>query len=134
MAKTKKRFALLIPTLLVAVVLVCGVSSKVEKGSVTTIGVEEFAKIIKQKKVRLIDVRTPKEYAEEHLQGAENIDVKAADFGEKTKEIKGKVAVYCRSGKRSLNAANQLAAQGCTVYDLGGGIVAWKQAGKPTTK
>ncbi|MCR4816013.1 MAG: rhodanese-like domain-containing protein [Bacteroidales bacterium] len=134
MAKTKKRLALLIPALLVAVVLVCGVSSKVEKGSVTTIGVEEFAKVIKQKKVRLIDVRTPKEYAEEHLQGAENIDVKAADFGEKTKEIKGKVAVYCRSGKRSLNAANQLAAQGCTVYDLGGGIVAWKQAGKPTTK
>ena len=134
MAKTKKRLALLIPALLVAVVLVCGVSSKVEKGSVTTIGVEEFAKVIKQKKVRLIDVRTPKEYAEEHLQGAENIDVKAADFGEKTKEIKGKVAVYCRSGKRSLNAANQLAAQGCMVYDLGGGIVAWKQAGKPTTK
>lgn len=134
MAKTKKRLALLIPALLVAVVLVCGVSSKVEKGSVTTIGVEEFAKVIKQKKVRLIDVRTPKEYAEEHLQGAENTDVKAADFGEKTKEIKGKVAVYCRSGKRSLNAANQLAAQGCTVYDLGGGIVAWKQAGKPTTK
>ena len=134
MAKTKKRLALLIPALLVAVVLVCGVSSKVEKGSVTTIGVEEFAKVIKQKKVRLIDVRTPKEYAEEHLQGAENIDVKAADFGERTKEIKGKVAVYCRSGKRSLNAANQLAAQGCTVYDLGGGIVAWKQAGKPTTK
>lgn len=100
---------------------------------VKTVGVEEFAEIIAQKNVRLIDVRTPKEYAEGHIAGAENIDVKAADFAERIKDIKGEVAVYCRSGKRSMMAAEQLAKQGCTVYNLDGGILAWQKAGKPTT-
>ena len=112
---------------------VFGCGSKQPKENLITIGVEDFAEVIKQKDVRLIDVRTPKEFAEEHLQGAENIDVKAPDFAEKIKDVKGKVAVYCRGGRRSLNAANQLAAQGCTVYNLDGGILAWKKAGKPTT-
>ena len=103
-------------------------------GTVTTVGVEEFAKVISKKKVRLIDVRTPKGYADGHLKGAENIDVKAADFAEKTKDVKGRVAVYCARGVRSLNAANRLSAQGCTVYNLDGGINAWKQAGKPVLK
>jgi len=96
-------------------------------------GVEEFASTMVQKDVRLIDVRTPKEYAEGHLAGSENIDVKAADFAERIKDIKGKVAVYCRGGRRSLKAAEQLAANGCTVYNLDGGILAWQKAGKPTT-
>jgi carboxyl-terminal processing protease len=90
--------------------------------------------MISKKNVRLIDVRTPKEYAEGHIKGAENIDVKAADFSEKTKNVKGNVAVYCARGVRSLNAANTLAAQGCTVYNLDGGLIAWKQAGKPVVK
>ena len=109
-------------------------SGKMAPGTVTTIGVEEFSKVISKKKVRLIDVRTPKEYAEGHLKGAENSDVKAADFAEKTKGMTGVVAVYCARGVRSLNAANRLSEQGCTVYNLDGGINAWKQAGKPVTK
>lgn len=120
--------------MLTAVLMACVGSGKRGDSGVTTIGVEEFAKLVERKDVRLIDVRTPQEYAEEHLREAENIDVKASDFVEKTEGVKGTVAVYCRSGKRSLNAANQLAARGCTVYDLKGGIIAWKQAGKPTVK
>ena len=109
-------------------------SVQTANGTVTTVGVEEFAKVITKKNVRLIDVRTPKEYAEGHLKGAQNIDVKAADFSEKIKNVKGNVAVYCARGVRSLNAANKLAAQGCTVYNLDGGLTAWKQAGKPVVK
>ena len=103
----------------------CGSNRNAEQAqtrSVTTIGVEEFAKTIGKKNVRLIDVRTPKEYAEGH---------KAADFSSRIQDAKGKVAVYCRSGKRSLMAAEQLAAKGCTVYNLDGGIIAWQKAGKP---
>ena len=126
-----KRFVLMALAVVMGAVFGCG--SKQPKENLITIGVEDFAEVIKQKDVRLIDVRTPKDFAEEHLQGAENIDVKAPDFAEKIKDVKGKVAVYCRGGRRSLNAANQLAAQGCTVYNLDGGILAWKKAGKPTT-
>ena len=59
--------------------------------------------------------------------------MKADDFAERIKDIKGTVAVYCRGGRRSLKAAEQLAKQGCTVYNLDGGILAWQKAGKPTT-
>ena len=101
--------------------------------SVKTMGVDDFAEVMTRNDVLLIDVRTPNEYAEGHLAGAENIDVKAADFAERIKDIKGTVAVYCRSGKRSLMAAEQLVKRGCTVYNLDGGILAWQKAGKPTT-
>ena len=110
----------------------CG-NAQNKQATITTIGVEEFAEIMVQKDVRLIDVRTPKEYAEGHLAGAENIDVKAVDFAEHIKDIKGTAAVYCRSGKRSLTAAEQLVKQGCMVYNLDGGILAWQKVGKPTT-
>ena len=113
--------------------LFCGCGNTKNNEAVKTVDVEEFAKVMAQKEVRLIDVRTPKEYAEGHLAGAENIDVKADDFAERIKDIKGTVAVYCRSGKRSLTAAEQLVNQGCTVYNLDGGILAWQKAGKPTT-
>ena len=97
---------------------------------IVTLGVEEFAKVVEQTDVRLIDVRTPKEYAEGHLFGAENIDVKDSLFTKHIKGIEGRVAVYCRSGRRSLKAAELLAKQGCTVYNLDGGILAWQKASK----
>lgn len=114
--------------------LFCGCGNTKSNESVKTVNVEEFAEMMAQNDVRLIDVRTPKEYAEGHLAGAENIDVKAADFAERIKDIKGSVAVYCRGGRRSLKAAEQFDKQGCTVYNLDGGILAWQKAGKPTTK
>ena len=123
---------LLMIMMVAAMVAGCG-GTQNKQAAITTVGVEEFASISSQKDVRLIDVRTPEEYAEGHLAGAENIDVKAASFAERIKGIEGKVAVYCRSGKRSMMAAEQLAKQGCTVYNLDGGILAWHKAGKPTT-
>ncbi len=114
-------------TMLAALFYGCG------NKAIKTVGADEFAELTTQKDVRLIDVRTPEEYAEGHLAGAENIDVKAADFAERIKGIEGSVAVYCRGGKRSLMAAAQLAANGCTVYNLDGGILSWQKAGKPTT-
>ena len=101
--------------------LFCGCGNTKSNESVKTVNVEEFAEMMAQNDVRLIDVRTPKEYAEGHLAGAENIDVKAADFAERIKDIKGSVAVYCRGGRRSLKAAEQFDKQGCTVYNLDGG-------------
>ena len=122
---------ILMMTMFAALFSGCGNGKNNE--AVKTVGVEEFAKVMAQKEVRLIDVRTPKEYAEGHLAGAENIDVKADDFAERIQGIRGTVAVYCRGGRRSLKAAEQLAANGCTVYNLDGGILAWQKAGKPTT-
>lgn len=115
-------------TILTSILFGCGNGKNTK-----ALGVEEFAEIVRQNDVRLIDVRTPEEYAEGHLAGAENIDVKASDFAEHIKNIEGAVAVYCRSGKRSMMAAQQLAANGCMVYNLDGGIMAWQKAGMLTT-
>lgn len=90
---------------------------------------EEFAKIIKKKKVQLIDVRTAQEFSTGHLPKAQNIDMRQADFQEKAgKELKTKypVAVYCRSGRRSKIAAQKLVTQGFEVYELNTGIAQWK--------
>jgi phage shock protein E len=83
--------------------------------------------------VTLVDVRTPAEFAEGHIDGAVLIDVSAADFDEQIGKLPrdGAYVVYCRSGNRSAAAAERMIALGFTeVYDLGG-IGAWQAAGFP---
>ncbi|MDY3134231.1 MAG: rhodanese-like domain-containing protein, partial [Candidatus Egerieousia sp.] len=41
------------------------------------------------------------------------------------------VAIYCRSGRRSKNAAAILAKEGYKVIELAGGFNSWTSAGKP---
>ena len=96
---------------------------------------EGFAELITKPDVVLLDVRTADEFKEGHIENALNIDVKQGDFMEKAKTLpKDKtIAVYCRSGKRSANAANQLASVGYKVVNLLGGIIAWKDGGRPVT-
>ena len=85
----------------------------------------------------LVDVRTPAEYQEAHLKGAINIDVKDSTFKENALKQLPKektIMVYCRTGHRSTMAARMLTAEGYMVFDLEGGITAWKEAGKETVK
>lgn len=99
--------------------------------------VNGFATRITDPDVVLLDVRTAEEYNECHLQNALNIDVKQSGFVEKAKSIlpaDKTIAVYCRSGVRSVIAANQLAAEGYKVVNLKGGIKAWNEAGMPVQK
>ena len=70
--------------------------------------VDAFAKLIAQKDVQIVDVRTAEEYAEGHIDGAVNIDVKESSFMAQAKAQLDKskmVAVYCRSGRRSATAS-----------------------------
>jgi len=83
----------------------------------------------------VLDVRTPEEYAEGHIQGAKLIPVQVlADHLAEVPKDK-QVYVYCHSGRRSANAAKLLAAQGFTrIENMQGGITAWKEAGFPVVK
>lgn len=89
---------------------------------------EEFAKIVAESGVQVVDVRTAEEFASGHIENAKNIDVKGSDFEKKIASLsKDKtVAVYCRSGARSKVAAQKLAEKGYTVIELEGGIMTWK--------
>jgi rhodanese-related sulfurtransferase len=83
---------------------------------------------------QILDVRTKEEWNEGRLKGAKLVTVTEAGFLEKAKaalDSKKPVVVYCRSGRRSALAAEQLRAAGFTVHDMQGGITAWIAAGKP---
>ena len=96
--------------------------------------VKGFAALMKSAKVVVVDVRSADEFKEGHLKGAVNIDQGQSDFIAKAKKVlptEKTIAVYCRSGRRSANAAGRLAAEGYKCVNLKGGIVAWKEAGMP---
>ena len=96
--------------------------------------VKGFAELIQNPDVQLLDVRTAEEYAEAHLDKAINIDVKKQGFIDQAVErldTNKVVAVYCRSGRRSANAAEMLAEKGFKAFNLEGGIIAWKNEQMP---
>ena len=99
--------------------------------------VQEFAELIADSNVVVLDVRTAAEFAEGHIQRAILIDQGQSDFMEKAKATlptDKTIAVYCRSGRRSANAAGRLADVGYKCVNLKGGIIAWQGANMPVTK
>jgi len=84
----------------------------------------------------ILDVRTPKEFAEEHIENAINIDYHSETFWDELNKLdKDKTyLIYCRSGARSAKALNIMEELNFReVYNLGG-IIAWKAEGLPTVK
>lgn len=75
----------------------------------------------------ILDVRTESEYAEGHIPGA--ILIPDYEITEKAESIltdkNQKILVYCRSGRRSKNAAEALLALGYTNIWEFGGIIDW---------
>ena len=96
--------------------------------------VKEFAELIADSNVVILDVRTADEYAEGHIKGAILIDQNKSDFVEQAnaKLPKDKtIAIYCRSGRRSANSATLLAKEGYKLVNLKGGIIAWTKEEEP---
>lgn len=98
----------------------------------------EFEKMLHNKSdIQLLDVRTPQEYASGFIAGARNIDIYDAGFEAQIAKLDKSrpVMVYCAKGGRSASAAEQLKRAGFPeVYDLVGGMEAWKEAGKPVSQ
>jgi rhodanese-related sulfurtransferase len=85
--------------------------------------------------VVLVDVREPAEYVGEHICGAALVPLSRFDPAA-VPQVDGKTLVlYCRTGNRSAQAAQQLLNSGVrTVWHLQGGIEAWKAAGYETER
>lgn len=109
-----------------------------QSDSIDTLAPQAFIKQAKADTTSIIlDVRTPGEYKEEHLAGAQQLDFlnsEAFDAGIKLLDKSHTYYVYCRSGKRSHNACIKMKKQGFKVFDMEGGILNWKKLGMPTTK
>ena len=65
-------------------------------------------KLSNTKNPQLLDVRTPEEYAVEHLENASNVNWNGNDFVSKVEKLDKSqpVFVYCKVGGRSSQAAN----------------------------
>ncbi len=104
-----------------------------EKSSNTLLSAQQFdAQYKATENAILLDVRTPEEVAGGKIDGAENI-VWDDNFGNKLANLEHKpIFVYCGSGIRSAKAAAVLREKGYDqVFELSGGIKAWKEAGLP---
>lgn len=84
--------------------------------------------------LRLVDVRTPGEFATRHIPGSSNVPL--VELGHHRAELTAPagvpVVLVCESGRRASAAEEQLAAAGLTdVHVLDGGVAAWEAAGLP---
>ncbi|HYO42378.1 MAG TPA: rhodanese-like domain-containing protein [Candidatus Limnocylindrales bacterium] len=125
---SRRALALVLVVLVATLVAACGGSGS----AVTTPSAADAAGMVGTRVV--IDVRTPAEFAAGHIAGAQNIDVEAGDFATRIASLdKGaKYLVYCRSGRRSAIAAQQMAGAGFKDIADGGGMEAMVAAGAPT--
>lgn len=90
------------------------------------------------KSVDLIDVRTPVEYREVHVEFARNLPLDQLDAAKLASVRNGSEAplyVICRSGSRGMQACEKLLAAGCAnVVNIEGGTQAWDQSGLPVVR
>ena len=97
---------------------------------------EQAAELATDPNIMVIDVRTPEEYAEGHIEGATLVDFSAPDFADRVAELDPDqdYLVYCRSGNRSGQAVAVMSGLGFErIYDMDGGTVAYTAAGLPLT-
>jgi rhodanese-related sulfurtransferase len=92
--------------------------------------VEKLVELLAHGDAILIDVRQPAEHAAEYIEGAHLIPLALLTL-ESLPARNKTIVIHCQSGRRSAEACQRLLAlePSLDVYNLHGGILAWKQAG-----
>jgi len=97
------------------------------------IDAQTFANFMTKDNFQVLDVRSSTELRNDgEIEGNINIDFFSSDFAEKVSKLDKEKSylVYCRSGNRSAQACKIMGKQGFNhLYNLAGGIGAWKQSG-----
>jgi phage shock protein E len=96
--------------------------------------VTEFSAKVAEAGVITLDVRTPGEFAEGHVEGARLIDFQSGNFENEIAALdkNATYAVYCRSGNRSGQAVKVMQDAGFTnLFNMDGGVIDWANAGLP---
>ncbi|MFN8353168.1 MAG: rhodanese-like domain-containing protein [Spirosomataceae bacterium] len=109
---------------LLSVVFVCLLAMSATKAQSTLSPQDYVAKLKSLPKAQLVDVRTPEEFNNGHIQAAKLVNYNGPDFKEEAAKLdKNKpVFVYCAAGMRSSKAAKVLTELGFKeVYNLSGG-------------
>lgn len=98
---------------------------------------QQAAQLLAERDPFVLDVRTPREFAAGHLEGAVLVPVQvlSSRLAELEEARDRPVFVYCRSGNRSTVAARLLIDAGFSeVINLRRGIVDWERQGLPVVK
>lgn len=122
----KKYFVLLCCALFIAALAACG--SKPAETSYQQISQEEAKNLMDTEASYIIlDVRTEEEYRERHIPGAVCVpnETISDTLPQELPDTEQMILVYCRSGNRSKQAAEKLAAMGYTDIREFGGITTW---------
>ena len=119
----------LIPILLSVLLLTGCAGTGNQTNSYRRISMDEAIAMMEQESGYIIlDVRTPEEFAEKHIPTAINVPNENIGTGE-ISALPDKdqlIMVYCRSGRRSKEAAEKLVKLGYTNIVEFGGIIDWK--------
>jgi len=138
----RKRLLVFLVLLVIGVVLVGGcVGQETPAQIIEDITPQEAFALIQDNQNNpdfiILDVRTPEEFADGHIENAINLDYYSETFGDELNKLdKNKTyLVYCRSGRRSRNALDIMEELNFReAYNMSGGIIEWKAEGLPTTK
>jgi rhodanese-related sulfurtransferase len=109
-------------------------SRRVGPGAPERIDANTFTSVVASPGITIIDVRTPGEFAQSHIDGAVNYNVEGPDFAHQIMSLDpgGVYAVYCESGNRSQVAVGQMASIGVgSIFELESGIIGWQSTGAP---
>jgi len=108
------------------------------KKRIQEIGVDEVkAKMDRDEKFLLVDVREESEWAKDHLPGAIHLGrgILERDIEARVPDTKTPMVLYCGGGFRSALAADNLRKMGYkNVLSMDGGIRGWREKGFPLTK
>jgi rhodanese-related sulfurtransferase len=136
---------------ILCIVMVSGCAQQVKKQevmgpnekyfSVDILSPKDAFELIKQNKGNsnfvIVDVRTPEEFRDGHIEGAVNVDFRSGNFPNEIDRLdKSKTYfVYCRTGNRSYDAVALMGSLGFrSIVRLEGDITGWKSAGLPVVK
>ena len=112
-------------------------SPKAPDDGVQHVDAKQAQTLVSDKKVVVLDIRTPGEFKKGRIAGAKNIDFQAPDFEERIEGLdKSKsYLVHCASGGRSTRSLPLFKKHEFkSVYHLDGGIKSWEKAGLPLEK
>ena len=97
------------------------------------ISAQDLAEQLESKRVTVIDVREPMEYASGHIAGSLNVPLARLHQADLPQ---GPLVLVCQSGNRSAKGVQTLLRQSHPhpITDLEGGIPSWQQAGLPVRR
>ena len=92
---------------------------------------EQVADALAQGDVQLVDVREPYEWEAGHIEQATHLELERLSSQAHTLDKDRPVVFQCRSGVRSLMAAQAFKRAGYDAWSMAGGLTQWHAEGRP---